>query len=425
MRRLLRSRVIGQTAVFAVFNGLVSVLAAVASAILARNLTTDEFGSFSFALSFLLFWSLFFDFGLFLPPARMAAKASRDERRRILAAAVMSYVPVGLAFSATVLVLSFPVDAVFNVEAGEALRIAALLSFAYPFVYLAHWLGQGFERLHVYSITTALGQVLFVGALVAVIAVTGSIDGSLALALRGAAVIAGGVFFVAWMRPLFAGARAFVPKIVAGAREYGTQAWFGGLLALASYRTDVLILGAMVSASTVGFYVLATQLAMGSGLLMLGLASALFPRMAAADRIDARWLRIAWGVSLAAALVLWLLADPFIELVFSSRYLEASDFILPLALTAAVRGVTGVYNSFLSAQGRGRELRNAGLVLAVASIVLNFTLIPLFGAIGAAWASLGAMAANYVAHVVGYRRSMGSGDGAASRDEPSPTPAAV
>jgi O-antigen/teichoic acid export membrane protein len=421
----MRSRVLGQAAVFAVFNGLVSVLAAVASAILARTLTTDEFGSFSFALSLVLFASLFFDFGLFLPPARMGAKASAIERRRILAAALITYVPVGLAFSAAVFLSSLFVDDIFNVQAGEALRVASLLSIAYPFLYLAHWLGQGLGRLHVYSISTAAGQVLFVGVLAALVVASGDVGGTFALALRGVAVLAGALIFIAWMRPVFAGARELVPRITSGAREYGIHVWIGALLAHASYRTDVLILGAMVSASTVGFYVLATQLAMGSGLLMLGLASALFPRMAAADRIDPRWLRIAWGVSLAAAVVLWLLADPFIELVFSSRYLEAGDFVLPLALTAGVRGVTGVYNSFLSAQGRGRELRNAGLVLAAASLVLNFTLIPLFGAIGAAWGSLGAMAANYVAHVVGYRRSMRAGAAPAAEDESPAAPATL
>src|SRR3954447_24611072 len=151
--RVLRSRILGQTIVFSVFTGLVSLLSAVAAALLARNLSTDEFGAFSFALSLLMFGSLFFDFGLFPASARVMATAAAGERRSILAASLIAYAPVGAAFTMTTLVLSFAVDSVFHIPAGEALRVAAPFAFAYPFFYLALWLAQGLDRLHVYSIS--------------------------------------------------------------------------------------------------------------------------------------------------------------------------------------------------------------------------------------------------------------------------------
>jgi Na+-driven multidrug efflux pump len=69
--------------------------------------------------------------------------------------------------------------------------------------------------------------------------------------------------------------------------------------------------------------------------------------------------------------------------------------------------VTGIFNTFLSGHGRGRDLRNAGFVLTGSNIAFNFALIPPFGAAGAAWASLLALLANLIAHVVFYRRSYG------------------
>src|SRR3954447_26276441 len=93
--RVLRSRILGQTIVFSIFTGLVSLLSAVASALLARNLSTAEFGVFSFALSLLMFGSLFFDFGLFSPSARVTATSAPEERRRILGASLICYAPVG------------------------------------------------------------------------------------------------------------------------------------------------------------------------------------------------------------------------------------------------------------------------------------------------------------------------------------------
>jgi O-antigen/teichoic acid export membrane protein len=99
-------------------------------------------------------------------------------------------------------------------------------------------------------------------------------------------------------------------------------------------------------------------------------------------------------------------APPVVHAVFGSSYAAVAALAVPLALAQAVRGATSIYNSFLSAQARGRELRNAGLVLTISNLVLNFALIPPYGAMGAAWASLLALVANLVAHIVSYRRSV-------------------
>lgn len=65
-----------------------------------------------------------------------------------------------------------------------------------------------------------------------------------------------------------------------------------------------------------------------------------------------------------------------------------------------------MYNSFLSAQARGRDLRNAAFILTSFNIALNFALIPSYGAKGAAWASLVALVANLAAHIFYYRRTV-------------------
>jgi O-antigen/teichoic acid export membrane protein len=77
-----------------------------------------------------------------------------------------------------------------------------------------------------------------------------------------------------------------------------------------------------------------------------------------------------------------------------------------LLAAQVVRSVTGLYNNFLSAKGLGKEMRNTGLVLTVSNIVLNFALIPSYGAMGAAWASLLALVANYLGYLYYYRKAV-------------------
>ena len=138
----------------------------------------------------------------------------------------------------------------------------------------------------------------------------------------------------------------------------------------------------------------------------MGLSMALFSRMARESTIARRWVVASTSVGFAAALVVWLFAEPFIRFAFSSRYLGATHLVLPLALAQVIRGTTNVYNTFLGAHARGRELRKANVMLTASNLVLNFALIPTYGATGAAWASVVALVVNLAAHVFYYRQAV-------------------
>jgi O-antigen/teichoic acid export membrane protein len=211
---------------------------------------------------------------------------------------------------------------------------------------------------------------------------------------------------VVWLSPVFRGAISLVPQFVTHARHYGFQVYIGAVLGIATYNMDVLMVGALADAKSVGYYGLAGSVAYVVGLPVYGMSRAMFPQMTKETRIRRRWVVLACVSGLVGAMAVTALAHLVIPIVFSPRYSAAIVLVAPLALAEAVRGVTGVYNAFLSAQGRGKELRTAALVLTVSNLILNFALIPPFGALGAAWASVAALGANFVAHVVLYRRSM-------------------
>lgn len=404
--RIRRSRILGQGAGFAASEAAVAGLGAVSTALAARALSTQGFGSQTFAVSFLIFTSLFFDFGLYVPSARMIAMSHGRLRREIAGATLAAFVPVGILFSLAVFALSFGVDSWFHVHAGEALRLIAPMALLYPFKTLAGCLAQGSDRLHVYSITSVLGQALYVVALAAITVTHAKLTVALALELRLAGMVVSSVVLVVWLAPLFADVRRLVRRLLEHTRSYGFQMYVGAVLGIATYNMDVLMVGAMTNAKSVGYYGLAGSMAYMVSLPVYGMCKALFPRMTSCERLDMRWVSLSAISGLLCASGVSLLAYPVVSIVFSSRYAPAIGLVPPLALAEAIRGVTTVYNSFLSAQGRGRDIRRAAFVLTGSNLVLNFALIPPFGALGAAWASFGALAVNFLAHVVLYRRSL-------------------
>jgi O-antigen/teichoic acid export membrane protein len=402
-----RARTARQAAAFVAANLLANALAVVSTALLTRNLATAQFGSYSFAISFLLFVAIFFEFGLFVPAARLAAVSDTNVRRDIVGSALVAYVPVGIAYSVTIFVLSFWVDDWFHVHAGEALRIVAPITIGLPFTYLIlQQLAQGLDRLHVASVATALAQLLFV-ALLGLWLVAEGLTISSSLVLRASAFLITVFASIVWLRPTFGAVHRWTRELVRQTREWGFQLYVGRVLSIGTYNMDVLMLGIWTNSRSVGFYALAGSLAAVSGLPVTGMAAALFARMARATAIPRNWLMISICVGTLCAIAAWALAEPVIRLFFSARYIQAAGLVLPLALAQLVRGVTGIFNTFLSGHGRGRDLRNAGFILTGSNIAFNFALIPPFGAAGAAWASLLALLANLIAHVVFYRRSYG------------------
>jgi len=240
--------------------------------------------------------------------------------------------------------------------------------------------------------------------LVAQVSVDG-LDTTRALVLRSVGLLVAGAAAAVALRPLFRRSGHWIRVLVGHAREWGFHVFVGRVLSIGTYNMDVLMLGIWANSRSVGLYALAGAIATASGFPVVGLASALFGQMARARAIERRWLALSVAIGVPCMLLAWLLAGPVIRAFFSPRYAAAAALVFPLALAQLVRGVTGIYNTFLSAHGRGSDLRNAGLVLTGSNVAFNFALIPSFGASGAAWASLLALVANLVAHVVFYRRS--------------------
>jgi O-antigen/teichoic acid export membrane protein len=407
LARTARSRPVAfQGTGYTVAIGLAALMGALAQILLARNMSVADFGNYGFAYSFLQFVALLFEFGLFLPAARLAARSSAGERSQVVGTALAVYVPVGVAFSITVFGLSFVTDTIFNVETGTALRVTAALAFVVPFPFISQLLAQGVGRLHVFSITYAVGQALFVIAVLIAAAVESQFDVTLALSLRLATLAVAGILFAIWIRPLMRNARQRASKLVRGAREFGFSVYVGRVLSIGTYNIDVLILAAFTGPEAVAFYVLARSFAIPVSFPINGMSNALFPRMARERGIHRNWLVAAWTGSLGLAAAVAVIGPILVGVLFASNFDQAGDYIPPLALAAALGAITGVYNSYLSAQARGRDLRRAGIVLTISNLVAAFALIPPFGAAGAAWASVLALIANLIAHIHGYRRSL-------------------
>jgi O-antigen/teichoic acid export membrane protein len=403
--RLLSSAVVRQTLLYTGGSLIASLLALVATAIVSRHLSTDAFGSYSFAVATYLFVALFFGFGIYPAAARLTALAHGRDARTVVGSALVLYVPVGVLYVGSMVGLSFLMARYIGVADGPALFAGALLGLGYPFFNAAQLLAQGENRLQVSAYGSVVFQALFIVMLLAIVS-AGTLSDTSATVLRSVALMLASIVVAVLLRPVFADVRSTVGRIFHDSREYGFNVYLGRLLSIGTYNMDVVLVGIWAPSRDVGFYALATALAAAVGLPISALGQSLFARLAGESQIDRRLILFTWLGGAGLAAVALLVAKPLISLVFSDRYVAAYPFLVPLLVATVIRGVTGLYISFLSAHGRGREMRNAALILTACNLMFNFTLIPAFGAMGAALASLAALSVNLCGYLFYYHRSL-------------------
>ncbi|TDX08446.1 lipopolysaccharide biosynthesis protein [Kribbella sp. VKM Ac-2566] len=177
--------------------------------------------------------------------------------------------------------------------------------------------------------------------------------------------------------------------------SYGLRGQVGGLITLLNLRLDVAILGAMAGPAVLGGYAVASKYAELLRLPGTALTWVFYPRLAKIDQAEAaRVARRMVGPALigiaAAAIPVALLASPVLRILYGASFGPAVTPARVLVAGMVLAGASGVASAYL--YGRGTPGLNSlvlGVGLAI-TVVLDISLIPRFGALGAAVASTAA-----------------------------------
>jgi O-antigen/teichoic acid export membrane protein len=188
-----------------------------------------------------------------------------------------------------------------------------------------------------------------------------------------------------------------------------------GLMLLNSYA-DILMLGALGSLHDVGVYRVAGQIALLSGFVYTALNMIAAPRFAylraAGDRVAlartaALAARLAFLGTLPLPIVFWLFGPAILEAVFGPAFVAARAPMFVLFAAQAVNAAAGMASSLIIASGRERTLARFTLAAVVVNVAVSLSLIPRWGAMGAATANLAAGIAWNASMWIFARRAIG------------------
>jgi O-antigen/teichoic acid export membrane protein len=108
------------------------------------------------------------------------------------------------------------------------------------------------------------------------------------------------------------------------------------------------------------------------------------------------------------AIVLALVAEPTLRLVFGEVYAAGTSALLVLLVAMVPLSLSRILAADLKGRGRPGLVSWASLLSAVATVALDLALVPAFGILGAALASLLAYTAGAIAILLLFRHVTGA-----------------
>jgi O-antigen/teichoic acid export membrane protein len=370
---------------------------------LARSLGPAEFGAFAFVIAALGVAGSFSELGFFSATARLMAKQDDEEAtRRLVGGATALAVIIFVAFDLVVVALAFLVEPVFGVDAKVPMLVAAPLAGGIALDLVVLFLCQGTGRNELIVLNNLVSRPLPLVVLGAI-----SLVAPLSLSVVCVVYVAGptvaAVLVLRALRPDFTNLRESTRSIKAELKTAGDFGiYISRAIGTSTYNLDRILVAFFLNATQVSYYALAFSLVTPVTLGSQSLGWISYKRFARETRIAPRLFaaNAAWLVTSACAVCVVILV--VVNTVLSD-YKPVESILLPALATAMMMGALQLPNWFLMAQGRGRTLRDLNLTFAAVNIALNFTLIPIAGIKGAAYASMVAAMTSLGLHLVRYR----------------------
>ncbi len=379
------------------------VLTVANAAIIARWLGPEGKGAYTLATLMPFMLALFLSGGIGLANVYFAGSQRIDVAR--LTANTLAYALMATAAAALIVAVLTLSGALARWMPGVPVQVIILASFWLPLSLLNSLLLnilQGLRRIrevNFANLTQALVTLATTGIFVIMLG-WGLAGAVIATWLGAAAALAMAVRYLrregASFRPRW-DAAVLRPTI-----SYGLRGHIGSIFQFLNYRLDTFIVNGFLGTSGVGFYGSAVSLGELLWQFPTAVGFVIFPKSSASrpeemNRFTPRVLKLTLGILIVGAALLALAGPLLIEILYGPAFAPSYRPLLALLPGIVFMGGGKVLANEMA--GRGYLQYNsicAGLSL-VLTIILDLTLIPRFGAVGAAAASSLAYLAFFIA----------------------------
>ena len=359
----------------------------------ARYLGPEQYGILNYALSFVALFAIFVQLGLQSVVVRDLVNNPEMSGEILGSAAALQVIGGTIAYGGLIWT-------VYQLRGDQSVATAAVSIFGLTLLFKASETAKYWFEAHVNS-----KYVVWVSNIVFIFSALGKI---------AVIVLGGDLLLFVWINALdaiFVGIgviSAFF--IVGGPSRYLRVRWkrvkslfhdswplfLAGAAVIVYMKIDIVMLSEYSSDTETGIYAAATKISEIWYFVPMIVISSIFPALLSAkkhsealyySRLQTLFDALVWA-SIGCALVLTFSSGLVVQILFGAEYAGASD-VLSAHIWAAVFVFLGVASGRLFiAEGLQMLSLYRALAGAVINVALNLLLIPEYGAIGAAWATV-------------------------------------
>lgn len=374
---------------FILFLGLVSTV------ILARLLDKENWGILSTIIAVVSFLSSLSEIGLNYYIIYTSSKYDKkpSELRSKLASPIKWKLGIIFLIAILMLVYSDSLASFFNIENGGKFFVAGSIYFIFYNVFAVFsGILDGIKKFKEESIISTINQLLRLILSAGLVILGFGIDGAIVGYIISVALA---TFIQSYiLRKVI----SFSGKSDESLQDMFSFGFFYGITSIAAtftMWTDSIMIGFFLGTTSVGIYRIAVSIASSSSSLLSGISKVTFPYFTSAESAGRdsfenlnKVIKYLLFISLPAVMGLALLSDAIVNVFFGTQYIEAALPLMILSYFIFDGVTTGMVNSYLGAKKLTKQIGICAVLASLVNIVLNVLLIPVFGIIGAAIASV-------------------------------------
>lgn len=369
------------------------LISLIATSIMARGLGPTNFGQLSYALSFVGILSFFYSLGIDNILYRELIRFP-DKKKELLGSAFFIKISTGILTAIVVNIAAY-------FATGNDVSFLLILIISGTFIFNSFQIINYEFQSRVeskYPSIVALLVTLILNILKVLVILSGNGVIYLALILLLESILYALAFWFIYEKKI--GANIFEWKFDKNiAISLVKDSWpliFTGVFAMIYARIDQVLIKHIMEPSSVGFYDSAVRLSEVWYFIPNIIVSAFFPAIMNAKKTSAalyrsRILRLAMFLiilSIIIALPISIFSSFIIKILYGQKFFAASKILQIYIWSLTGTFLINLATQYLIAENRRKSLLMLNLVPMVINVALNILWIPIYGIIGAAYATL-------------------------------------
>ncbi|MFC2113427.1 oligosaccharide flippase family protein, partial [Bacteroidota bacterium] len=349
-----------------------------------RLLGPERYGDFKFLQSLFSFALLFVTLGLFYSGGRLIAiEKDKGGQRKLVGGISMLALMMSLVLFILFLIFSYFEEEIFDNDLGWYVRVLAPFLAVFPFQLGLDNILQGSNRIYQLSAFRLGPKVLYlICILIYSYFFPFQLDHALIFYFASIGLLV--VLILFSLKPDFSDMRNTVNRLFVENRSYGFQVYIGAITGLASSQLAGLAIGYFIDNTNVGFFALAITASTPLAMIPNSIGTTFFRDFTSMDRIPSKVFIITILISLATFAVFVLVIKQLVIFLYTDEYLAVVPLAYFVSTGSVLHGLGDFFNRFLSAHGKGKELRNSNIILGITNMIGYVLLTWLIGVQGAA-----------------------------------------